>query len=177
MEIKSYEEQVCFSNVIAKKTTYYSDYNASEFYQNLEDDRLEKQIQFEFLKLIKEKTQDKKIALILKRKVGNSCVQKHFGIWNKLKKDGIIFEDNKTEKEKDGWLTGLAFPSDEELHHIFKPYSWLLAIGSRDALNQLYDKCSFDFDELAKEFLTHNCTIVEFVDIGVDGKILNFIEK
>lgn len=177
MEIKNYEEQVNVKDIVANKITYYASFNNTEFYENLEDCRLEKNIRLEFLKLIKDKIQDQGIAFILNIKVGNSSVQKYFGIWEKLKKDDIIFRNKKTEKEKGEWISGIAFPNEKEFIHMFRPYNWLVIIGNLDKINELYENYSFDLNKLTKQSLVNGCTIVEYIDIGVDGKILSFIEK
>lgn len=176
MEIKSRVEQLQWNKTNVNKHIYFLELTKDEFYLNLESNHLESLILEKFKELLKTHVNENSLALIVNKEI-TSRISKYMGIWRELAKEGISFLDSYLEIESNGVLSGLAFVAEDEMLNIFKHKRWIIVIGNQDKIKDIYFKNPQDKNKLIKTFLFSECTIVEYVDLGYDGKILSFIKK
>ena len=170
MEIKKREEKIIQNGIDLYNEIYYLDFSKKEFYEYLEDSgTIDAFVAENFRDIILQKLyKDKEICIILKK------LNNRVSLYLSKKELAEKFHNNACEHKDKEYVTSLLFINDGEIKNILCHSNWLVFIGPRNTLLSQYNLYFNDFKLLKEKLVTNECTLLEYTDLGCDGKILSF---
>lgn len=160
-----------------KSTNYYLEMDSNEFYENLESETAYPFFKQEMKKIIKRHLKTNSISIVLNKNIGVSKTAKYLGIWKGLAKNNIVFLEKEKELENLNILSAIAFLHENELDYLFENYDWLVVIGNKEKIKKDYYQNPFNLDSLKEQLVIDKCIILQFMDLGSDGKIISFLKQ
>ena len=169
MKIISRKEKIINNKIRLLKELYYLDLTESEFYEYLEDSRkIDTFVIKSFVDIINKKTCfNKDICVFFKKTEKKSLL---FSLEN----TGVIFHNDLYKDNDINCQISLLFINDDETHKLLHELDWLIFIGEKDNMLSQYSKYYNNYDLLKEKLITTDCVLVEYTDLGCDGKILSF---
>ena len=176
MEIKSRIEEEQFGQNSVEKKVFYLDVSPNEFY-SVDEYNMNDFAKLKFSEITRKAIEiNEQVAVVISKKFDLILINKK-RFWHEFKRKNNIIGRECIEFEKNNTFSSLFFVEENELNNFFHVGNWMIVIGTNEVIKKIYLSNPLNYKFLRNEFLNNNCKVIEFNDLGIDGKILNVYQK